>query len=834
YSDGGRDVGGPTQGTMNIDPLFGYDILAMIDPNDIPPGDPNLPPLAPLSSGSGGNFAAGKPSIADLKSALERLAKDANNNNIPDCFEGFPAELRYDGFKDWANEPNFPTYTAESATELRFDNLRFVLKDETSRDGAGGLTHAPKGDASNPVTIELKAGAVAAEWKLIEVVFHELFHAATFSDPNAGYWETPTSQHQDRRLVEIRPCHEVFGYLADIQMLRKMLEGAKGDLRKEIKKRLRVKVAKLDYYLGKQQPQRDRKIKDGGQWSDTCLTELERRLGTNAKKTPKYKEAKHLASILKKLRNQIIEVKLDADKRFKRNGITERARDYLSDLCARIQQVDYQYSSKGKREKDRERLKKNCRRAVDWKADRTLPPLCDDPDGDGLSDKREKELGTNRNVADSDGDGKTDGEEAGFFGTGTDPTKADTDNDDVNDGEEIDRGSDPLDPSSKPESLRHDAGGCSDSQDNDGDGDTDASDLGCQQPNDDDEDGVDDAGDNCPGYFNPDQFDNDFDTQGDACDSDDDNDGTPDDYEVMLGSDAFNPASQPEAHSAANDYPNAAQVAISCTDGQDNDQDGLIDNQERSCELLQDSDGDQIPDRVDVCPDVYDPGQANELYDEVGDACDPDLDGDGIEYGSDSCPLEREDFDDVNDTDGCADNDDDADGTDDYDDNCDGTSNPSQADTDLDGVGDACDTCPNDPGPLSQDGCATFGLTLTSPVVDSVLALTVNGPTETCVVEMFVLSDDTGIELAEALGAEVRTSSCLQDQDIDAGELGDQVLMGGGGIGSGDVSVSLTPATAGIPLPVFWILVSSALLGGAIIVMRRSRLRPPPDLPERP
>ena len=58
-----------------------------------------------------------------------------------------------------------------------------------------------------------------------------------------------------------------------------------------------------------------------------------------------------------------------------------------------------------------------------------------DTDGDGLTDKQEKELGTDPEVADTDGDGLSDGQE--FLTTKTDPKAADTDGDGLNDGEEV-------------------------------------------------------------------------------------------------------------------------------------------------------------------------------------------------------------------------------------------------------------------------------------------------------------------------------------------------------------------------------------------------------------
>lgn len=74
-----------------------------------------------------------------------------------------------------------------------------------------------------------------------------------------------------------------------------------------------------------------------------------------------------------------------------------------------------------------------------------------DSDGDGLSDIEETELGTDPLRADTDRDGLSDGEEVATHGTS--PTNADTDGDGDNDGYEVAEGSDPTDPSSRPEPL---------------------------------------------------------------------------------------------------------------------------------------------------------------------------------------------------------------------------------------------------------------------------------------------------------------------------------------------------------------------------------------------
>jgi hypothetical protein len=102
-----------------------------------------------------------------------------------------------------------------------------------------------------------------------------------------------------------------------------------------------------------------------------------------------------------------------------------------------------------------------------------------DADADSIDRCEERTLGTDPNLADSDGDGANDG---------TDPF--------------------PTDPS--------------ESVDTDGDG------VGDNADPDDDNDGVLDTGDNCPTSANAGQENHDNDGLGDACDPDNDNDGVPD------------------------------------------------------------------------------------------------------------------------------------------------------------------------------------------------------------------------------------------------------------------------------------------------------------------
>ncbi len=140
-----------------------------------------------------------------------------------------------------------------------------------------------------------------------------------------------------------------------------------------------------------------------------------------------------------------------------------------------------------------------------------------DTDGDGLTDEREKTLGTDPENADTDGDGLTDGEEVNEYNT--DPLVADSDEDGLSDGEEVNSYN--TDPNNA---------------DSDGDGLTDGEEVNEHRT---DPNATDSDGDGLSDYDEINEH------NTDPNNSDTDGDGFTDAQELELGTDPNDPKDPP-------------------------------------------------------------------------------------------------------------------------------------------------------------------------------------------------------------------------------------------------------------------------------------------------
>jgi len=183
-----------------------------------------------------------------------------------------------------------------------------------------------------------------------------------------------------------------------------------------------------------------------------------------------------------------------------------------------------------------------------------------------------------------------------------------------------------------------------------------------------------------------------------ACEGDIDCDGIPD------GED--NCPDMPNNNQVDSDGDDIGDVCDDCPNDFDNDidNDGYCADEDNCPDIYNpdqnNPDGDDFGTLCDNCLDVSNDDQANSDGDSHGDLCDncPDVtnenqaddDGDGIGNLCDDCP---DDFDNDADSDGiCGDID-----------NCPEIYNPDQNDPDSDDVGAVCDNCPNDYNPGQED-----------------------------------------------------------------------------------------------------------------------------------
>ncbi|XP_022920799.2 cartilage oligomeric matrix protein [Onthophagus taurus] len=173
---------------------------------------------------------------------------------------------------------------------------------------------------------------------------------------------------------------------------------------------------------------------------------------------------------------------------------------------------------------------------------------------------------------------------------------------------------------------------------------------------------------------------------GQYCGRDSDLDGWPD-HQLPCNDERCKKDNCPDTPNSGQENADGDEWGDVCDEDADNDN---IINDPDNCPLVPNPDqsdtdvggGDNQGDACDNCPTVPNPFQEDMDNDGIGDACDDDMDGDGVENYRDNCPKKH------NPDQGDRDND----GVGDLCDNCLMRRNPDQTDRDGNLVGDACDT----------------------------------------------------------------------------------------------------------------------------------------------